>query len=140
MVLQIMGNKKRTKDALLQSLLTTYKTTFASISDIIVNGCISGEISLGDKSKTVALVLYARYLKWIGILAGCISDNPTATWGGLLGFLLGKEDIDRAFDKSDFSDIYWISRTRRNFPDHTLDMDGGETFSFMEEGSMVFTT
>ncbi|MBT4827357.1 MAG: hypothetical protein HON82_02170, partial [Candidatus Marinimicrobia bacterium] len=31
-----------------------------------VNGCISGEITLGDESKTVSLALYARYLKRIG--------------------------------------------------------------------------
>lgn len=45
----------------------------------------------------------------IGTLAGWDSDNPTATWGGLLGFLLGKEGIKRAFNKSNFSDAYWIT-------------------------------
>ena len=56
-----------TQDAdVAQKLLTNYKTTLTSISDTIVNGCISGEISLGNESKTVALALYARYLKRIG--------------------------------------------------------------------------
>ena len=56
-----------TQDAdVAQKLLANYKTTLTSISDTIVNGCISGEISLGDESKTVALALYARYLKRIG--------------------------------------------------------------------------
>ena len=56
-----------TQDAnVAQKLLTNYKTTLTSISDTIVNGCISGEISLGDESKTAALALYARYLKRIG--------------------------------------------------------------------------
>jgi len=67
----------------------------------------------------------------IGTLAGWDSDNPTATWGGLLGFLLGKEGIKRAFNKSNFSDAYWIHRTRRNFPDHTPGMEGEDTFQLM---------
>jgi hypothetical protein len=69
----------------------------------------------------------------IGTLTGWDSDNPTATWGGLLGFLLGKEGVERAFGKSNLSDTYWISRTRRNFPDHTLDADGEDTFPLMAE-------
>jgi len=67
----------------------------------------------------------------IGTLAGWDSDNPTATWGGLLGFFLGKEGIKRAFNKSNFSDAYWIHRTRRNFPDHTPGMEGEDTFQLM---------
>ena len=69
----------------------------------------------------------------IGTLTGWDSDNPTATWGGLLGFLLGKEGVEQAFGKSNLSDTYWISRTRRNFPDHTLDADGEDTFPLMAE-------
>ena len=67
----------------------------------------------------------------IGTLAGWDSDNPTATWGGLLGFLLGKEGINGAFNKSNFSDAYWIHRTRRNYPDHTPGMEGEDTFQLM---------
>ena len=67
----------------------------------------------------------------IGTLAGWDSDNPTATWGGLLGFLLGKEGIKKVFNKSNFSDAYWIHRTRRNFPDHTPRMEGEDTFQLM---------
>ena len=67
----------------------------------------------------------------IGTLAGWDSDNPTATWGGLLGFLLGKEGIKKGFNKSNFSDAYWIHRTRRNFPDHTPGMEGEDTFQLM---------
>lgn len=56
-----------TQDAnVARSLMSTYKETLASVSDSIVNGCISGDISLGGESKTVALALYARYLKRIG--------------------------------------------------------------------------
>ena len=67
----------------------------------------------------------------IGTLAGWDSDNPTATWGGLLGFLVGKEGIKKVFNKSNFSDAYWIHRTRRNFPDHTPGMEGEDTFQLM---------
>ena len=56
-----------TQDAdVARSMMVSYKETLTSISDDIVNGCISGEITLGDESKTVALALYARYLKRIG--------------------------------------------------------------------------
>lgn len=69
----------------------------------------------------------------IGSLAGWDSDNPTATWGGLLGFLLGKDGVEQAFNVYNFSDTYWIHRTRRNFPDYTLNVDGEDTFPLMAE-------
>ena len=47
-----------------RSLMKTYKDV-VSISDTIVNGCISGEISQGSENKCVSLALYARYLKRI---------------------------------------------------------------------------
>ena len=47
-----------------RSLMSTYKDIVSS-SDKIVNGCISGELSQGSESKSVALALYARYLKRI---------------------------------------------------------------------------
>lgn len=49
-----------------RNLMATYKETLTSISDSIVCDCLSGEITLGDESKTAALALYARYLKRIG--------------------------------------------------------------------------
>ena len=56
-----------TQDAdVARSMMVSYKETLTSISDDIVNGCIAGEITLGDESKTVSLALYARYLKRIG--------------------------------------------------------------------------
>lgn len=69
----------------------------------------------GDYKKTVR----------IGTLAGWDSDNPTATWGGLLGLLYGYEGLQEHFDKTDFSDDYLIARTRYNFPeapDNFMDM------------------
>ena len=56
-----------TQDAdVARSMMLTYKETLTSVSDDIVNGCISGKITLGDESKTASLALYARYLKRIG--------------------------------------------------------------------------
>ena len=69
----------------------------------------------------------------IGSLTGWDSDNPTATWGGLLGFMLGKKNVEWAFEKDDLSETYWISRTRRNFPDRTPEMVGEDTFILMAE-------
>lgn len=77
----------------------------------------------GDIAKTIK----------IGCLAGWDSDNPTATWGGLLGFMLGKEGIEKAFNQYDLSDTYWIHRTRRRFPDHTPTEDGEDSFLQMAE-------
>ena len=50
----------------------------------------------------------------IGTLTGWDSDNPTSTWGGLIGFIIGKEGVEREFDRS-FSEKYFIHRTRQNF-------------------------
>ncbi|NNF32940.1 MAG: ADP-ribosylglycohydrolase family protein [Saprospiraceae bacterium] len=63
----------------------------------------------------------------IGALCGWDSDNPTATWGGLLGFMIGKDGVEEAFGRK-FSNQFNIHRTRQNFPD-----DGLNTFERMAE-------
>lgn len=60
----------------------------------------------GDYKKTIR----------IGSMCGWDSDNPTATWGGLLGLLYGHEELQRHFNKNDFTDDYNIARTRFNMP------------------------
>ena len=67
----------------------------------------------------------------IGTLTGWDSDNPTATWGGLLGFILGKKKLEKIFNKYDFSDQYWIHRTRKNFVDRTEKAKGEDSFQLM---------
>lgn len=47
-----------------KSLMSSYKDVVRA-SDEIVKSCISGDISLGNESKTASLALYARYLKRI---------------------------------------------------------------------------
>ena len=69
----------------------------------------------------------------IGTLAGWDSDNPTATWGGLLGFMIGKDGVAQAVGQDNLSESYWIHRTRRNFPDHTPNQVGEDTFSMMAQ-------
>jgi hypothetical protein len=56
----------------------------------------------------------------IAALAGWDSDNPAATWGGMLGFMLGKAGIEQAFGRK-FSDKFNIHRTRGNFPNNGID-------------------
>jgi hypothetical protein len=67
----------------------------------------------------------------IGTLAGWDSDNPTATWGGLLGFMIGRQGVEQAFPDTRLSDTYQISRTRIRFPDRTPDQPGEDTFELM---------
>ena len=67
----------------------------------------------------------------IGTLAGWDSDNPTATWGGLLGFMLGKQGVETAFNQTNLSNTYSIHRTRRNFPDQSPNQLGEDTFANM---------
>jgi hypothetical protein len=69
----------------------------------------------------------------IGALCGYDSDNPTATWGGLLGFMLGREGVEEAFPDKRLSGLYNISRTRINFPDRTPDLPGDDTFELMAD-------
>ena len=85
------------------------------------NGCFAAGINFA--SSLISLFYGEGDLKEtiiIGTLSGWDSDNPTSTWGGLLGFMLGKEEIEKVFDRS-FSDKYNIHRTRKNFPNNGID-------------------
>ncbi len=69
----------------------------------------------------------------IGSLVGWDCDNPTATWGGLIGFLIGCDAVQAAFPEMKLSTTYRISRTRRAFPDYTPDQEGEDTFALMAQ-------
>jgi len=56
----------------------------------------------------------------IAVLSGWDSDNPAATWGGLLGFSMGAEAIEQTFGEP-LSDGFDIHRTRRGFPNRGVD-------------------
>jgi len=86
-------------------------------------GLVSLFYGQGDLKRTIR----------IGSLVGWDCDNPTATWGGLIGFMIGRRGVEAAFPDIELSDTYKISRTRRNFPDHTPNLDGEDTFELMAE-------
>jgi hypothetical protein len=96
--------------------------------DSVCNGCFAGGINFG--ASLVSLFYgegdIVETIK-IGALAGWDSDNPTATWGGLLGFMLGKEGVEKAFGRK-FANKFNIHRTRGGFPN-----DGIDTFENMAQ-------
>ncbi len=96
------------------------------------NGCFAAGINY---AASIVSLLYGegdiRETIKIGALTGWDSDNPTATWGGLLGFMMGKEAIEEAFDQT-FSNRFNIHRTRQNFPN-----EGMDTFENMAEKGIL---
>ncbi len=89
--------------------------------NIYCNGCFAGGINFA--ASIVSLLYGEGDLKEtikIGALSGWDSDNPTATWGGLLGFMNGKAGVESAFGRT-FSEKFNIHRTRVNFPNNGLD-------------------
>ena len=96
------------------------------------NGCFAAGINFaasiisllygeGDIKKTIQ----------VGALCGWDSDNPTATWGGLIGFMIGKKGVETAFGRK-FSEKYNIHRTRTGFPNNGID-----TFTNMAEKGIL---
>lgn len=86
------------------------------MSDKPGGGCFAAGINFA--ASLVSLYYGEGDLKQtikIGALCGWDSDNPTATWGGLLGFLHGREGVEQAFGQP-LSSRYHIHRTRRAFP------------------------
>ena len=80
-------------------------------------------------AASIISLLYGEgdYKKTIKIAAMCgwDSDNPTSTWGGLLGLLYGHSGLQAHFNKFNFSDEYNIERSRYNMPiplDNFMDM------------------
>ncbi len=89
--------------------------------NIYCNACFAAGINFA--SSIVSLLYGEGDIKEtikIGALAGWDSDNPTATWGGLLGFMLGKEGIEKAFGRK-FANKFNIHRTRIGFPNNGID-------------------
>ena len=90
-------------------------------TDKSCNGCFAAGINFG--ASIISLLYGEGDIKEtikIGALAGWDSDNPTATWGGLLGFMLGKNEIEKIFDK-ELSSSFNIHRTRKGFPNQGID-------------------
>ena len=90
-------------------------------TDKSCNGCFAAGINFG--ASIISLLYGEGDIKEtikIGALAGWDSDNPTATWGGLLGFMLGKNEVEKIFDK-ELSSSFNIHRTRKGFPNQGID-------------------
>ena len=85
------------------------------------NGCFAAGINFA--ASLVSLFYGEGDIKEtikIGTLAGWDADNPTATWGGMLGFIIGKKGVEEAFGQR-FAEKFNIHRTRRGFPDDGID-------------------
>ena len=89
--------------------------------NLYCNGCFAAGINFaaslislfygeGDFKETIK----------IAVLCGWDSDNPAATWGGLLGFMHGKNHIEGLFNVK-LSNKFNIHRTRQNFGKDSLD-------------------
>ena len=98
--------------------LDGYKIT---TQNLYCNGCFAAGINYaaGLVSWFYGEGNFKETLK-IGVLTGWDSDNPTATWGGLLGFIIEKKGIEKAFKKK-FSNRFNIHRTRQNFENNGID-------------------
>ncbi|MEQ5791650.1 ADP-ribosylglycohydrolase family protein [Muricauda sp. NFXS6] len=89
--------------------------------DLYCNGCFAAGINYA--ASLVSLFYGKGDIKQtikIGALTGWDADNPAATWGGLLGFMIGKTGVEEAFGRK-FSNTYNIYRTRQNFPEGGID-------------------
>ena len=84
-------------------------------------GCFAAGINFG---ASIISLLYGEgdYKKTVKIAALCgwDSDNPAATWGGMLGFIYGAEKIKKLFEV-EMSEKYNIHRTRINFSNNGID-------------------
>lgn len=126
---------EETRDALYQRYQVEQKDGYDITSqNLYCNGCFAAGINFA--SSLVSLFYGEGDLKEtikIGVLAGWDSDNPTATWGGMLGFILGKEGVEKAFDR-EFSETFYIHRTRIGFENN-----GYDTFTNMAEKGLEIT-
>jgi len=94
---------------------------FWSTKDESCNGCFAAGINFG--ASIISLLYGEGDIKEtikIAVLSGWDSDNPAATWGGLLGFMIGKKAIIEVFG-IEFSDQFNIHRTRKGFENGGID-------------------
>lgn len=113
---------EETRDGLYQRYQVEQQDGYDITSrNIDCNGCFAAGINF---AASIVSLLYGegdiKETIKIGTLAGWDSDNPTATWGGMLGFMIGKDGIEKAFD-SKFSDRFNIHRTRVGFNNNGID-------------------
>jgi len=113
---------EQTRDSIYVRYQVNQKDGYSITSqNLYCNGCSAAGINYA--ASLVSLFYGEGDLKEtikIGALAGWDSDNPTATWGGMLGFMLGKAAIEKTFNRT-FSHQFNIHRTRQNFPNNGID-------------------
>ncbi len=89
--------------------------------NLYCNGCFASGINF---AASIISLLYGegnfKNTIKIATLCGWDSDNPSATWGGLIGFMIGKKGIEKSFGRK-FSDRFNIHRTRKGFPNDGVD-------------------
>ncbi len=111
-----------TRDAIYQRYQVEQQDGYDVTSrGLYCNGCFASGINFA--ASLVSLFYGAGDLKEtlkIAVLAGWDSDNPAATWGGLLGYTLGRQAIEHQFAQS-FSSQFNIHRTRKGFPHEGID-------------------
>ncbi len=126
---------EQTRDSLYQRYQVNEKDGYNITSrNLYCNGCFAAGINFA--ASLVSLFYGEGDLKEtikIGTLVGWDSDNPTATWGGLIGFMIGKQGIEKTFDRT-FSNRFNIHRTRQNFPNN-----GISTFEEMSKIGLIIT-
>ena len=125
---------EQTRDAIYQRYQVEQQDGYMITSqNLYCNGCFAAGINFA--ASLVSLFYgegdFEQTIK-IGTLAGWDSDNPTATWGGLIGFMIGKKGIEETFDRT-FSNRFNIHRTRQNFP------EGIDTFEHMAQIGLEIT-
>ena len=113
---------EKARDSIYQRYQVDQKDGYNLTSkNLYCNGCFAAGINFA--SSLVSLFYGEGDIKEtikIGTLSGWDSDNPTSTWGGLIGFLIGKEMIEKEFNRN-FSSKFNIHRTRQNFPNNGID-------------------
>lgn len=113
---------EQTRDALHEKYQVQQDDGYTwSTKDRACNGCFAAGINFG--ASLISLFYGEGDIKEtikIGALCGWDSDNPTATWGGLLGFMLGRDGIENAFGRK-FGETFNIHRTRIGFENNGID-------------------
>jgi len=113
---------EQTRDSIYQRYQVEQKDGYNITSKkLYCNGCFASGINFA--ASLVSLFYGEGNLEStikVGVLTGWDSDNPTATWGGLIGFMIGKKGIEETFDRK-FSNKFNIHRTRQNFPKNGID-------------------
>ena len=123
---------EQTRDSIYYRYQVNQKDEYNITSkNLYCNGCYAAGINFA--SSLVSLFYGEGDLKEtikIGTLAGWDSDNPTSTWGGLIGFIIGRKMIEKEFNMK-LSNKFNIHRTRKNFPN-----DGIDTFENMAKNGI----